>query len=124
MVNAGSQRWKSTPVVNGLTWHGRVGTRGGRVARGARVGRMGRAWGAWERGALGRVGAWHAERVRARESAWGRVGTRGARGDAFPDLWRRVAARGRVSEEPETSGGAWGHVRGQIRPILVSMDRS
>ena len=93
------------PVVNGLTWHGRVGD----------------AWGAWERGvreARGIVARG------ARESAWGRVGTRGARGDALPDLWRRVAARGRVSEEPETSGGAWGRVRGQIRPILVSMDRS
>ena len=69
---------------------------------------------------------WH-WRVGTRGDAWGTRGTwgaRGARGDALPDLWRRVAARGRVSEEPETSGGAWGRVRGQIRPILVSMDRS
>ena len=123
VVNAGArgQRRKSTPVVNGLTWHWRVGTRGD--AWGTRG-----TWGACgARGSVARVrrvGSWHAERVRARGSAWGRVGTRGARGDALPDLWRRVAARGRVSEEPETSGGAWGRVRGQIRPILVSMDRS
>ena len=82
-----------------------MGTRGGRVGRVAR-------------GARGSVAPG------ARESAWGRVGTRGAHGGALPDLWRRVAARGRVSGEPETSGGAWGRVRGQIRPILVSMDRS
>ena len=104
-AGAGGQRQKSTPVVNGLTWHWRVGDAWGRV---------GDAWGtrgAWDaRGARGsvarvrRVGSWHAERVRARGSAWGRVG---ARGDALPDLWRRVAARGRVSEEPETSGGAY-----------------
>ena len=109
----GQRRW-STPAVNGLTWHGRVGDAWDAWD----------AWGAWECGARERVGAWHAKRLRARESAWGRVGTRGARGGALPDLWRRVAARGRVSKEPETSGGAWGRVRGQIRPILVSMDRS
>ena len=105
MVNASGQ------------WADVARARGGRVARGARVG-------AWECGARERVGAWHAKRMRARESSWGRVGTRGARGGALPDLWRRVAARGRVSGEPETSGGVWGRVRGQIRPILVSMDRS
>ena len=87
LVNAGGQRRKSTPVVNGLTWHWRVGTRGD--AWGTRG-----TWGA--RGARGsvarvrRVGSWHAERVGASGSAWGRVGTRGARGDALPDLWRRV----------------------------------
>ena len=105
-VNAGGQRRKSTPVpvVNAggqradvaLARGGRVGTRGGRVARGAR-GSVAR---------VRRVGSWHAERVRACGSAWGRVGTRGARGGALPDLWRRVAACGRVSGEPETSGGA------------------
>ena len=108
MVNAGGQ-WADVALARGDAW-GTRGTRG--------------AWGAWERGARGRVGAWHAERVRARESAWGRVGTRGARGGALPDLWQRVAARGRVFGELETSGGTWGRVRGQIRPILVSMDRS
>jgi hypothetical protein len=36
----------------------------------------------------------------------------------------RVGARARVAGEPETSGGAWGRVRGWIRPILVAMDRS
>ena len=30
----------------------------------------------------------------------------------------------RVAGEPETSGGAWGSVRGWIRPIFVAMDRS
>jgi hypothetical protein len=35
-----------------------------------------------------------------------------------------VGARARVAGEPETSGGAWGLVRGWIRPILVAMDRS
>ena len=103
LVNAGGQ-WADVAQARGDAW----GTRG-----------------AWS--ARGRVGAWHAERVRARGSAWERVervGTRGARGGALPDLWRRVAACGRVSGEPETSGGAWGRVRGQIRPILVSMDRS
>ena len=107
----------------------------------ARVGRVWDAWGAWRVGRVGRVGcvgrvvrvgAWCAcargsLATGARESAWERVGTRGARGGA----WGRVGARGR------TSGGAWGRVwrarnfwrrvggvRGQIRPILVSMDRS
>ena len=109
-------------MVNGLTWRAwdACGTRG---ARGAWD-----AWGAWVRGSVARVracvGAWHVESVRARGSAWERVGTRGARGGAWQDLWRRVGARGAVSGEPETSGGAWGRVRGQIRPILVSMDRS
>ena len=115
----GKRRW-STPEVN-------AGGQRADVARAdvARVGRVARgAWDTWGACARARVGAWHVERVRARGNAWERVGTRGARGNALPDLWRRVAARGRVSGEPETSGGAWGRVRGQIRPILVSMDRS
>ena len=91
MVNAGGQR---ADVAQAR------GTRGGRVGRMARGVRVG----AWECGARERVGAWHAERVRARGDAWEHVE--------------------RVSGEPETSGGAWGRVRGQIRPILVSMDRS
>ena len=106
-------------MVNVLTWHGLTW----------------RAWdacgtrGAWRVGHVGRVGAWRAcargsVARGARESAWERVGTRGNAWSAWPDLWRRVAARGGVSGEPETSGGAWGCVRGQIRPILVSMDRS
>ena len=94
MVNAGGQ-WADVALARGDAW-GTRGTWG--------------AWGAWERGARGRVGAWHAERVRARGDAWERV--------------ERVGARGRVSGEPETSSDAWGRVRGQIRPILVSMDRS
>ena len=43
---------------------------------------------------------------------------------ARDDAGLRVGARARVAGEPETSGGAWGRVRGLIRPILVSMDRS
>ena len=66
--------------------------RGGRVARGARV---------------GRVGSWHAERVRARGSAWGRVGTRGARGGALPDLWRRVGACLESQKLLAARGGAY-----------------
>jgi hypothetical protein len=49
-------------------------------------------------------------RVGAREGAWRR--------------WSHVGARARVAGEPKTSGGAWGRVRGWIRPILVAMDRS
>ena len=67
-------------MVNGVTWHGRVGD----------AWRVGRAWGAWVRGAREARGI---VARGARESAWGRVGTRGARGNALPDLWRRVAAR-------------------------------
>ena len=66
MVNAGGQ-WADVARARGDAW---------------RVGRVG-AWRAWVRGSVARG---------ARESAWGRVGTRGARGGALPDLWRRVGA--------------------------------
>ena len=118
VVNAGGQRRWSTPVVNGLTWHWRVGDAWGRVGDAWRVGR---AWGTWERGAREARGI---VARGARESAWERVGTRGNAWSAWGRVAGPLAARGRVSEEPETSGGAWGRVRGQIRPILVSMDRS
>jgi hypothetical protein len=52
-----------------------------------------------------------------KECAWVRVGARDGAG-------RHVEARARVAGEPETSGRAWGRVRGWIRPILVAMDRS
>ena len=106
VVNAGGQR-RSTVVVRADVAR----------ARGARVARD-------MRGARGRVARVGRVARAARGSSWGRVGTRGARGGALPDLLRRVAARGRVSGEPKTSGGAWGRVRGQIWPILVSMDKS
>ena len=98
-VNAGGQR-ADVALARGDAW----GTRG--------------TWGAWERGARETRGI---VARGARESAWERVG---ARGGAWERVAGPLAARGRVSGEPETSGGAWGRVRGQIRPILVSMDRS
>ena len=49
-----------------------------------------------------------------------RRNTREVRGGS--DL--RVGARARVAGKPETSGGAWGRVRGWIRPIFVAMDKS
>ena len=61
--------------------------------------------------------AWVDERERAREGAWERVRACGSAGQG-------VEARAHMIGEPKTSGGAWGHVRCWIRPILVAMDRS
>ena len=72
----------------------------------------------WAREARG------AREAREARGSMRRVGAREARGRTARNFWRRVVARARVSGEPETSGGAWGRVRGLIRPILVSMDRS
>ena len=88
------QRRKSTPVVNGLTWHGRVGDAWGRVGDAWRVGR---AWDAWERGAREARGI---VARGARESAWERVGARG-------NAW---SAWGRVAGPLAARGGAWARV--------------
>ena len=86
-VNAGGQRRWSTPVGNGLTWHGRVGD----------AWRVGRAWDAWERGAREARGI---VARGARESAWERVGTRG-------NAW---SAWGRVAGPLAARGSAWARV--------------
>ena len=87
-------------------------------------------WAREAREARGTCGTREAREASEAREARGTRGTRGTR-EARESAWERVR---RVAGPPETSGGAWARVwrarnfwqrvRGQIRPILVSMDRS